>query len=134
MFQNTVLRVLNFVEKSLEISWYIFFCKLGINTRSIFYISFPFFICHQYFIYNMYVITCGRKNVRRQPKRKHGACYTLERPRRGGGSIGPPIGFSDLRFEAFMQFNQNETFGTRSPILSASFDVNWMTSSLIVYT
>ena len=51
---------------------------------------------------------------------------TLERPKGwwGGGSNGPPIGFSD----------QNETFNTCSLITSASFDVNWMTaSSLIIY-
>ena len=29
--------------------------------------------------------------------------------------------------------NQNETFSTCSPIMSASFKVNWMTSSLIIY-
>ena len=29
--------------------------------------------------------------------------------------------------------NQNETFSTFSLTMSASFDVNWMTSSLIIY-
>ena len=29
--------------------------------------------------------------------------------------------------------NQNETFVTCSPIMNVSFDVNWMTSSLINY-
>ena len=29
--------------------------------------------------------------------------------------------------------NQNETFSAYSLIMSASFDVNWMTSSLIIY-
>ena len=36
----------------------------------------------------------------------------------GGGQMEPPIGFSDLKFEAF------ETFSTSSLIMSASFDVN----------
>ena len=49
----------------------------------------------------------------------------------GGESNGPPIGFSGLKLKR--SSNQNETFTTCSLIMSASFDVNWMTSSLIIY-
>ena len=60
---------------------------------------------------------------------------TLERPRGGGGIKwilnGHAIGFSDLKFEK-LSSNQNETFSTCSLIMSASFDVNWMMSSLMI--
>ena len=51
----------------------------------------------------------------------------------GGGGEGDltPIGFSDLKFE--VSSNENETFSTYSTIISTFFDVNWMTSSLIIY-
>ena len=42
-----------------------------------------------------------------------------------------PIGFSDLKLK--LSSNQNETFSSCSLITSASFDVNWMTSLLIIY-
>ena len=29
--------------------------------------------------------------------------------------------------------NQNETFSSYSPMMNSSFDVNWMTPSLIIY-
>ena len=32
---------------------------------------------------------------------------TLERPRWGGGQMDPPIGFSDLKFEALKQSKWN---------------------------
>ena len=38
-----------------------------------------------------------------------------------------PIGFSDLKFEAL------KNFSTCSPIMSTSFDNNWVTSSQITY-
>ena len=40
-------------------------------------------------------------------------------------------GFSDLKIEAFKQSKQN--FSTCSPSMNTLFDVNWMTSSLIIY-
>ena len=52
----------------------------------------------------------------------------------GGGGFKwtpPPIDFSDLKLK--LSSNQNETFSTCSLIMSTSFDVNWMTSSLILF-
>ena len=49
----------------------------------------------------------------------------------GGGQMDPPIDFSDLKLK--LSSNQNETFSTCSLIMSTSFDVNWMTSSLILF-
>ena len=66
--------------------------------------------------------------------------FTLERPRTGwgGGGAGggvddldPPLRFSDQKLK--LSSNQNEKFRTCSRIFDASFGVNWMTSSFIIY-
>ena len=71
--------------------------------------------------------TCRLSNLQR--------VLTLERPGGGGGggeSNGPPPSvFTTLNLE--LSSSQNETFSTCSPIISASFDVNWMTSSLVIH-
>ena len=66
-------------------------------------------------------------------KRGGTGLLTLERPRgRGGGGVKwTPIGFSDLNLE--LSSNQNRTFSTFSLLMSASFDINWMTLSLTIY-
>ena len=57
------------------------------------------------------------------------------RTSKGGGVVQmdppPPTDFSDLKMK--LSSNQNETFSTCSLIMSTSFDVNWMTSSLILF-
>ena len=46
------------------------------------------------------IINCCQLPWRKKITERRG--LTLERPK-GGGSNGPPIGFSDLKFEAFKQ-------------------------------
>ena len=56
---------------------------------------------------------------------------TLERPVGAGVNQNTPQGFSDLKLK--FSSNQSETFSTCSPIMNASFDINLMTPSLIIY-
>ena len=64
----------------------------------------------------LFVVFCSQKLLLLNP-----------RTSRGGGSNGTPISFLNL------SSNRNEIFSTCSLIMSTSFDVNWMTLSIIIY-
>ena len=83
----------------------------SLKERSIFF----FFIDLE----QLFVVFCSQKLLLLNPR--------MSRRGGGGGSNGTPIGFLNL------SSNRNEIFSTCSLIMSTSFDVNWMTLSLIIY-